>query len=55
VTVVSVLVPVHDQSSFLGRALASLRDQELADWEAVVLDDGSSDDPRAATAGWGRP
>jgi hypothetical protein len=45
---VSVLVPVHDQAAFLGRALGSLRDQRLTDWEAVVLDDGSRDDPAAA-------
>ena len=45
---VAVLVPVHDQAAFLGRALASLRDQQLTDWEAVVLDDGSRDDPLAA-------
>jgi hypothetical protein len=48
VTAVSVLVPVHDQAAFMGRALASLRDQDLQSWEAVLLDDGSSDDPRSA-------
>jgi Glycosyl transferase family 2 len=50
VTAVTVLVPVHDQAAFLGRALASLRDQRLRDWEAVLLDDGSTDDPRSAAA-----
>jgi hypothetical protein len=48
--VVSVLVPVHDQAAFLGRALGRLSDQRLTAWEAVVLDDGSHDDPRAAAA-----
>ncbi len=47
---VAVLVPVHDQAAFLGRALASLTDQTLTSWEAVVLDDGSRDDPAAAVA-----
>ena len=47
---VAVLVPVHDQAAFLGRALLSLRDQSLTSWEAVVLDDGSRDDPAAAAA-----
>lgn len=42
-TAVRVLVPVHDQAAFMGRALASLRDQDLQSWEAVLLDDGSSD------------
>jgi hypothetical protein len=38
---VSVVMPVHDQGAYLGRALASLRAQEHADWELVVVDDGS--------------
>ncbi|MDX6301274.1 MAG: hypothetical protein QOF53_2488, partial [Nocardioidaceae bacterium] len=50
VTAVSVLVPVFDQAAFLGRALGSLQRQELRDWEAVVLDDGSRDDPGRAVA-----
>lgn len=50
VPAVAVLVPVHQQAAFLGRALASLLDQTLTGWEAVVLDDGSSDDPAAAVA-----
>lgn len=47
-TTVSVLVPVHDQAAFLGRALADLRDQQLRDWEAVSLDDGSTGAPAIA-------
>ncbi|MBA2463748.1 MAG: glycosyltransferase family 2 protein [Nocardioidaceae bacterium] len=47
-TAVSVLIPVHDQAAFLGRSLASLMAQELIAWEAVVLDDGSSDHPEEA-------
>ena len=42
---VAVVVPVHDQAAFLGRALGSLLAQRLPEWEAVVVDDGSSDDP----------
>jgi hypothetical protein len=42
---VAVVVPVHDQAAFLGRALGSLLAQRLTDWEAVVVDDGSRDDP----------
>lgn len=44
---VAVVVPVHDQAAFLGRALGSLLAQDEGDWEAVVVDDGSSDDVRA--------
>ena len=39
---VSVVVPAHDAAATLDRALASLASQE-ADWEAIVVDDGSTD------------
>jgi hypothetical protein len=43
VTAVGVLVPVYDQAAFLPRALEGLLAQDLADWTALVLDDGSPD------------
>ena len=46
---VAVLVPVHDQSAFLPRALDGLLGQDVRDWEAVVVDDGSPD-PDAVAA-----
>jgi len=46
---VAVLVPLHDQAAFLPRALEGLVAQEGLDWEAVVLDDGSTD-PDAVAA-----
>ena len=42
---VAVLVPVHDQAAFLPRALGSLLAQDLADFECLVVDDGSTDGP----------
>ena len=42
---VAVLVPVHDQAAFLPRALGSLLAQDRADFECVVVDDGSTDGP----------
>ena len=42
---VAVLVPVHDQAAFLPRALGSLLAQDHADFECVVVDDGSTDGP----------
>jgi glycosyltransferase involved in cell wall biosynthesis len=40
---VSVLVPVRDEEPFLTEALASLSTQTLGDFEAIVVDDGSTD------------
>jgi hypothetical protein len=45
---VSVIVPVHDQESWLPAALDSLRRQSLTCWECVVVDDGSPGDVAAA-------
>ncbi|MGY1836930.1 glycosyltransferase family 2 protein [Blastococcus sp. SYSU DS0510] len=54
---VGVLVPVHDQAAFLPRALGSLLAQQEEGWEAVVLDDGSTDPTavRAVVAALGDP
>jgi hypothetical protein len=40
---VSVLMPSFEQSHFLPRALASLQAQTLAEWQALIVDDGSRD------------
>lgn len=41
---VSVLLPTFDRAQFLDRAVDSLLDQRMADWELLVIDDGSRDD-----------
>jgi glycosyltransferase involved in cell wall biosynthesis len=41
--IVSVLMPTYRQEAFAGRALRSLLDQDLVDWELAVVDDGSPD------------
>lgn len=43
----SVLTPVYNGESFIGRCYATLERQTFADWEWVVVDDGSVDDTRA--------
>jgi len=40
---VSVLLPVRDEEPFLAEALESLSAQTLDDFEAIVVDDGSTD------------
>ncbi len=47
---VSVIVPVFQQAAYLPRALAGLLMQSGADWEVVVVDDGSTDDPLSEVA-----
>jgi len=47
---ISVIVPAYGVAHLLGEALASLQAQSLADWEAIVIDDGAPDDVAGACA-----
>jgi glycosyltransferase involved in cell wall biosynthesis len=49
-SVVSVLLPVHNGERFVREALESVLDQSLADFEVVVVDDGSTDGTADALA-----
>lgn len=51
-TAISVIVPVHNAERTLERTLRSLRAQTLQDWEAVLVDDGSSDGSPAIIRRW---
>ncbi len=43
----SVIVPVFNRASVLGASLRSVLAQTCQDFEIIVIDDGSSDNPRA--------
>jgi glycosyltransferase involved in cell wall biosynthesis len=44
VTAVSVIVPCHNRSEFIPATIESIVRQSLADWELILVDDGSEDD-----------
>lgn len=44
---ISVVIPTRDRSSLLVRALGTVLAQDMADFEVVVVDDGSTDDSQA--------
>jgi glycosyltransferase involved in cell wall biosynthesis len=51
----SVIIPVYNRAHVLGRALRSVLAQTCPDFEVVVVDDGSSDDPAAIIAAFSDP
>jgi glycosyltransferase involved in cell wall biosynthesis len=51
----SVIVPVFNRAAVLGAALRSVLAQTCQDFEIIVIDDGSSDNPRAVVAAVGDP
>jgi glycosyltransferase involved in cell wall biosynthesis len=50
--VVSVVLPVRNAAATVGRALASIHAQTLAEWELVVVDDGSTDGTADVVRAW---
>lgn len=40
---ISVIVPVYNRISTIGRCLSSILNQSYTDWEVIVIDDGSTD------------
>jgi glycosyltransferase involved in cell wall biosynthesis len=45
---VSVVVPTFNRAHMIARAIGSISDETFTDWEVIVVDDASSDDPRCA-------
>lgn len=49
---ISIVVPVRNGATFLENALESIAKQSFQDWEAIVWDDGSTDESRAISLRW---
>ena len=52
---VSVIIPTYNRGYCLARAVTSVLGQSFADFELIVVDDGSTDDTAAVLAGFGDP
>jgi glycosyltransferase involved in cell wall biosynthesis len=50
--IVSVIMSMRNSASTVGAAVSSVRMQTLADWELIVIDDGSSDESSAIVEGF---
>lgn len=51
----SVIIPVYNRAQSLHRALESVRAQTCQDFEIIVVDDGSRDDPRTVVESFRDP
>jgi len=49
---VSIVIPTYNRSAIVRRAIDSVMAQTFTDLEVIVVDDGSTDDTRAALAGY---
>jgi cellulose synthase/poly-beta-1,6-N-acetylglucosamine synthase-like glycosyltransferase len=50
----SILIPARNAAATLNEALASIASQSFRDWEALVVDDGSTDETAVLIASWTR-
>jgi glycosyltransferase involved in cell wall biosynthesis len=49
---VSVVIPAYNSAQYISRALESVSAQSFRDLEAIVVDDGSTDDTAAVAEAW---
>ena len=49
---ISVVLPTHNGSRYIDRAIESVVEQTFADWELIVVDDASTDDTPAKIDAW---
>ena len=49
---ISVIIPAHNAEATLEATLNSVLRQTHAVWEAIIIDDGSTDGTHATAEGW---
>ena len=49
---VTILMPAHNEGSYVGEAIESILHQDFESWRLWVLDDGSTDDTREVAEGY---
>ena len=52
---VSVIIPTYNRANMVGDAVQSVLEQSYADWELIVVDDGSQDNTRDVLADYSDP
>ena len=52
---VSVVIPVYNREAYIGEAIDSVLAQTFADFEVLVIDDGSTDRSRDVVRGYRDP
>lgn len=49
---VSIIIPNYNRADLIGETLTSVQQQTYDNWEAIVVDDGSTDDSKEVIAGY---
>ena len=44
IPLVSIIIPTYNQAKYIGKALQSIIDQTFKNWEAIIIDNHSTDD-----------